>query len=271
MKLFVLAAVISVSLSAAAAPVTLPNTEVRHVRSEHNGVEYKIYVALPGGYADGTKRFGVVYTLDADYSFAIARNVVEHLSDRRHLEPLIVVSVAYDGPAQYRLNRTRDYTPTHTLEGGYGPEMQKHSGGGPKFRDFLTKELVPLVDRSYRTNGRRALVGHSYGGLFTAWVMLTTGSSVFDRFIIVSPSFWYDDEMIFDVVDKARPAGRVYLAAGAMENPIMATDVKRMAAALRTLQRKELTVRHEILGEETHNSIFPSAFSRGLRWAFQGR
>ena len=271
MRLFVAAAILLGCASAGAEPVTLPNTEILHVRSEHNGIEYRIYVALPNGYAGGEKRFGVVYTLDADYSFAIARNVVEHLSDRNHLDPLIVVSVAYDGPPQYRLNRTRDYTPTHTLEGGYGPQMQKHSGGGPKFRDFLTKELVPLIDRSYRTTGRRALVGHSYGGLFTTWVMLTTGSSVFDRFIVVSPSFWYDDEMIFDVLKKARPAGRIYLAAGSMENPIMANDVKRMAAALRTMQRKELTVRHEILGEETHNSIFPSAFSRGLRWAFEGR
>lgn len=75
----------------AAEPVTLPNTEVRHLRAEANGIEYKIYVALPPRYAQEGRRYGVVYALDADYSFAIARNVVEHLSDRDHLEPLIVV------------------------------------------------------------------------------------------------------------------------------------------------------------------------------------
>ncbi|HUP49702.1 MAG TPA: alpha/beta hydrolase-fold protein [Thermoanaerobaculia bacterium] len=252
--------------------VTLPGTELRRITSEHNGVDYKIYVALPNGYAAGERRYGVVYTLDADYSFAIARNVIEHLSDRNHLEPLIVVSIAYEAPSRYRLDRTRDYTPTHTLEGGYGPEMQKHSGGGPKFRDFLIEELVPFIDRTYRTDsGKRALAGHSYGGLFTTWVMLTTGSTSFNRFIIVSPSLWYDDGMIFEVMKNAQPAGRVYLAAGALENPVMAAGVRRLAGELRKPARAGLAIRHEILEGETHNSIFPAAFSRGLRWAFGGR
>ncbi|HUP45577.1 MAG TPA: alpha/beta hydrolase-fold protein [Thermoanaerobaculia bacterium] len=250
--------------------VTLPNTEVRHVESKANGVEYKLYIALPNGYHESTPRhYGVLYVLDADYSFAIARNVVEHLSDRNHLEPLIVVGVAYGGPFRYRLHRTRDYTPTHTPTGGYGPEMQKHSGGGGKFRSFLVSELVPYIDGTYRTlPEKRALGGHSYGGLFTTWMMLTTGTSVFSRYIIVSPSLWYDDRMIFDLLQKSKPAGRVYMAAGDRENPIMAGDLRRLAKALR---RPEVALREEVLEDETHNSVFPSAFSRGLRFVFEGR
>jgi predicted alpha/beta superfamily hydrolase len=256
----------------AATPVTIPNSEIRTLASAHNGVGYKIYVGLPNGYEEGSRRYGVVYTLDADYSFAIARNVVEHLADRNHLEPLIVVSVAYDGPPRYRLNRTRDYTPTHSLESPYGKEMQKHSGGGVKFRQFLVDELVPFIDREYRTDAtKRALVGHSYGGLFTTWVMLTTGTETFNRYVIVSPSYWYDDEMIFDVVKTAKPAGRVYMSAGALENPVMGRDVKRLAKILRGPARAGLALRDEVLDNETHNSIFPSAFSRGLRFVFQGR
>jgi len=252
--------------------VTLPNTEVWHLTSKSNGVGYRLNIALPNGYDEGNRRYGVVYTLDADYSFAIARNVIEHLSDRDHLEPLILVSVAYAGPPQYRLNRTRDYTPTRTLEGGYGAEMQKHSGGGPAFRDFLTKELVAFIDGRYRTDpGKRALTGHSYGGLFTTWIMLTTGASVFNRYIIVSPSYWYDHEMIFGLVTTAKPAGRVYVAAGALEDSVMGRDVHRLAKVLRTPRRTGLTIREEVLDNETHNSIFPSAFSRGLRFVFEGR
>jgi uncharacterized protein len=260
------------SLFLAATPVTIPNSEVHTLASKHNGINYKIYVGLPNGYAESDRKYGVVYTLDADYSFAIARNVVEHLADRDHLEPLIVVSVAYDGPPQYRLNRTRDYTPTYSLESPYGPEMQKHSGGGMKFRQVLTEELVPFIDRTYRTDRtKRALVGHSYGGLFTTWVMLTTGTSVFNRYVIVSPSYWYDDEMIFDVVKTSKPSGRVYMSAGALENSVMGRDVRRLARILRNPARAGLALREEVLDNETHNSIFPSAFSRGLRFVFEGR
>lgn len=244
-----------------AEPVTLPRTSVLHVASKANGVPYKLYVALPRDYDSSKRRYPVIYTLDADYSFAIARNVVEHLADRNHLRWAIVVSIAYDGPDRYRLNRTRDYTPHHTPKGGYGPEYQKHSGGGPKFRQFLAEELIPLIDRTYRTTSERTLVGHSYGGLFSTWTMLTT--DLFTGYVIVSPSLWYDDSFIFGV--KGSPKARAYVAAGSIENPIMARDARRLG------QRLGSRARVEVLEDETHNSIFPTAFSRGIRFVMEGR
>lgn len=267
---------IAFAVPAAAGPVFLPRTDVRHVKAKANGIEYKLYVSLPRGYESSKTRFPVVYVLDADYSFAIAHNVVEHLADRQHLPWAIVIGIAYAGEPQYRLNRTRDYTPTHTLEvvpgASHQREWQKYSGGGPKFRQFLREELLPLIDRDYRTSGERVLVGHSYGGLFGAWI-LATAPDLFTGRIIVSPSLWYDERMIFDVVaklDRKVPLrGRAYFAVGAIENPVMAADILEMAKRLRG--RGSLEVRTEVLEDETHNSVFPSAFSRGLRWVLGGR
>jgi predicted alpha/beta superfamily hydrolase len=255
----VLALVFATAL--ATEPVALPRTTTLHVTAKSNGVAYKLYVSLPRDNEKSQERYPVIYTLDADYSFAVARNVVEHLADREHLRWAIVVSIAYDGPDQYRVNRTRDYTPTHTPEGGYGPEYQKHSGGGPKFRQFLGEELIPLIDRTYRTTSERTLVGHSYGGLFSSWTMLTT--DLFTGYVIVSPSLWYDDSMMFRL--KGTPKARAYIAAGSIENPVMARDAKRFAARLGPGHKVE------ILDDETHNSIFPSAFSRGIRFVMKGR
>lgn len=255
----VLALVFAAAL--ATEPVALPRTTTLHVTAKSNGVAYKLYVSLPRDYEKSQERYPVIYTLDADYSFAVARNVVEHLADREHLRWAIVVSIAYDGPDRYRVNRTRDYTPTHTPSGGYGPEYQKHSGGGPKFRQFLGEELIPLIDRTYRTTRERTLVGHSYGGLFSAWTMLTT--DLFTGYVIVSPSLWYDDSLLFRL--KGTPKARAYIAAGSIENPVMARDAKRFAARLGPEHKVE------ILDDETHNSIFPSAFSRGIRFVMKGR
>lgn len=255
----VLALVLGAAL--ATEPVALPRTATLHVTAKSNGVAYKLYVSLPRDYEKSQERYPVIYTLDADYSFAVARNVVEHLADREHLRWAIVVSIAYDGPDLYRVNRTRDYTPTHTPEGGYGPEYQKHSGGGPKFRQFLGEELIPLIDRTYRTTRERTLVGHSYGGLFSSWTMLTT--DLFTGYVIVSPSLWYDDSLLFRL--KGTPKARAYIAAGSIENPVMARDAKRFAARLGPEHKVE------ILEDETHNSIFPSAFSRGIRFVMKGR
>ena len=247
-----------------AKPLIVDRAEVRSIVSKENGVAYKVYVALPHDY--GKKRYAVVYVLDADYSFLIARNIADHLAERDHLRELIVVGIAYDGPPQYRLNRTRDYTPKFSPTGGYGAEYQKVSGGGPKFRAFLEKELVPFIDRSYATlANERCLVGHSYGGLFAAW-MLVTQSALFDRYVIVSPSLWYDGGWIFTQLPQKTLRARVYLAAGASEDPIMAGDLRKFAARIKTR-----ALDADVLADETHNSIFPRALSNGLRFVFEGR
>jgi predicted alpha/beta superfamily hydrolase len=259
-------------------PFSIDRTEVRTVTSKSNGIAYKLYVALPHGYASGNGRFPVVYLLDADYSFLIARNIVDHLSERNHLREVIVVGIAYDGPLQYRLNRTRDYTPAFSPTGGYGPEMQKVSGGGPKFRAAIEKDIIPLIDRNYRTvPGDRCLVGHSYGGLFAAWNLLAT-PSLFQRYIVVSPSLWYRDRMIFPLLEEhakthgALPA-RVYFAVGAREGNSehdMVVDLQQFSSRLRKRQYQGLFLETAVLDDETHNSVFPRALSNGLRFVFEG-
>lgn len=257
--------------------VVIPRSEIVLLRSEINQVPYKLYVSLPEEYDDSKERYRVVYMLDADYSFAIAHNVAEHLAQRNHLQPLILVAIAYDGPLRYKLNRTRDYTPTHSPDGGYGPRYQKVSGGGPLFLRFIEEELIPLIDEQYRTiPGERALSGHSYGGLFTTWVFLTR-PELFDRYIAISPSLWYDDEMIFALEERVRDkhtiesSTKLYLGVGGDENRRMPGDLRRLAKLLEQHPRKRLEVVSEVLEGETHNSVYPAAFSRGLRWAFDGR
>ncbi|MFZ2493879.1 MAG: alpha/beta fold hydrolase [Thermoanaerobaculia bacterium] len=260
------------STVAAAEEVMLPRTTVQRISAEANGIDYKLYVSLPRDYATSRARYPVIYLLDADYSFAIAHNVVEHLADRGQLPWAIVVGIAYDGAPQYRMHRTRDYTPTRTLDltgvPAHQQPYQKYTGGGPKFREFLAAELVPLIDRTYRTTRERVLVGHSYGGLFAAWMLLTT-PDVFTGYVAISPSLWYDERLAFRTPPSAAMRGRVYLAAGAMENPIMGNDVRELTARLR--KSKTITVRGEVMEGETHDSIVPGAFSRGVRWVLNGR
>ena len=258
--------------------LVIEDTVVRELPSKIVGTTYKLYIRLPKGYFTSGKRFPVVYLLDADYSFLLARNISEHLSDRDHLKELILVGIAYAGPLQYRLNRTRDYTPTHVATGGYGPEYQKVSGGAPKFRDFLERELFPWMSREYRIRSDdRTLVGHSFGGLFGSW-LLVTRPELFQRYILASPSLWYDDHLVLKLEEafaktKRRLAARMYLCVGSEEvgNYDMVTDMKTFADRLRRRQYERLALDSLVWGGETHNSIFPLCLSSGLRFVHDGR
>lgn len=272
LRSILLVSLILSSAATAAGEVSLPRTSVRQMTARANGIEYRLYVSLPRGYETSKDRYPVIYLLDSDYSFAIAHNVVEHLADRGDLHWAIVVGIAYDGPPQYRIHRTRDYTPTRSMDLAGVPShqqpYQKYTGGGPKFRDFLRGELVPLIDRAYRTTSERVLVGHSYGGLFAAW-MLLTAPDTFTGYVAISPSLWYDRRLAFRLRASERMSGRAYFAAGAMENPIMGNDVRELAGRLR--KTSTVAVRSEVMEGETHNSVFPGAFSRGIRWVLKGR
>ncbi|HEX9083457.1 MAG TPA: hypothetical protein VF836_01865 [Gemmatimonadaceae bacterium] len=129
------------TIAADAAPLVAARTEVRTLTSKANGVTYTLYVSLPHGYGQPGKTFPVVYLPDANYSFFIARNITDHLSERNDLREFILVGIGYDTPKldtfawqseSYHYNRTGDHTPKFLPTGGYGPEMQKVSGGGPQ-------------------------------------------------------------------------------------------------------------------------------------------
>jgi predicted alpha/beta superfamily hydrolase len=269
----IFAAVLALVIFSGQAPLTIERTEQLALASKANGVAYKLYVSLPHDYDPAAKKYPVVYLLDADYSFLIARNITDHLAERNDLPPVILVGIAYDGPPQYRMNRTRDYTPVFVPTGGYGPEYQKVSGGAPKFKQFLETELIPFIDATYATiPGDRCLVGHSYGGLFGAWTLLTS-SSLFKRYIIVSPSLWYDDRLPARLERKLAAKhppldARVYMGVGDSEDPQMPADFRAMAAQLRKHKYAGLALSADVLNHENHNTVFPRALSNGLRWVF---
>lgn len=269
---------------AAAKPYTVPNTEVIALRSKQTGANYQLFVALPPDYRTSKKTYPVVYMLDADYSFALVRNIVQHFVEREDLPPMILVAIAYPGAASdravYRMNRTRDYTPAYAPDGGYGAEYQKVSGGGPKFRAFIATELIPLIERRYRADiSDRTIVGHSYGGLFGTYVLFTQ-PGLFKRYILISPSLWYSNRIALTMEEAAaaagmRPDARVFFAVGSQENQpainrAMVDDLSELVAKLKSRNNPRLVVRYRIYEGETHNSVFPGAVTRGLLTVFDG-
>lgn len=262
----------------------LPRSTVLSYRSDINGVDYSLYVRPPAGHEGGTGRYPVIVTLDADYSFPGCAAQLEHLAARESQAPeAILVSVAYSGsypdPRGYRMNRTRDYTPAFVAEGGYGPEYQRASGGAPLFLRSLLEEALPEIGRHWRTDEHdRTLVGHSFGGLFGGWVLQTRPDS-FSRYLLVSPSLWYADELLLRQEEDGRFASptrptRVFLAVGDREERStggghrMVSQMRTFADRLARRGDPNLSVRSRVFEDETHASIFPAAFSTGVRHLF---
>lgn len=265
-------------------PYVLPDTQVRDMHSQETGADYQLFIATPPDYADSGKTYPVVYMLDADYSFALTRNIVRHYVERKRLPEMILVGVAYPGAAQdfetYRANRTRDYTPgliapANATESA--PVEPVERGGAVRFRNFIANEVIPFMAMNFPVSADRTFIGHSYGGLFGAYVLLTE-PELFKRYIIVSPSLWYDNRLIFDVERRTALSRRaidrtierhVFFAIGAAETrkatgAPMVEQLKQFYGKLEARSDPALALTLRVYPEETHESVFPGAVARGL-------
>lgn len=268
--------------------VVLPDTEAWTVR-DPLGREYPIWVALPAGYERDTHlRYPVLYVTDALYSFPLARSVRNMVGQGgAHLSPFIVVGLPPQQGLSSQQSRSRDYTPTQPVRHAGDDYTDGITyGGAAHYRDFLADHVLPQVEARYRTDpAQRAFAGHSYGGLFGAYALLTR-PAMFQRYILSSPSLWFDQHVInrieVDYADAhADLNARVLLSIGAHETPAsdapfaarndMVAHTRSFAERLRGRGYPGLWLETRVVADEDHLTVYPAMLTRALLALFPSR
>lgn len=176
----------------------------RQFPSRTLGNRRDILVYLPTGYRRLVRRrYPVLYLHDGQNIFDAATSfagvewgvdeTVQRLTRRRLIEPLIVVAIANTGP-----DRIHEYAPTRAVIDSSGKRKKRSRGLGRKYGKFLIEEVKPFVDSKYRTKPEAEFTGvggASLGGLLTLALGLWF-PNVFTRLAVLSPSVWWDDEVI---------------------------------------------------------------------------
>jgi predicted alpha/beta superfamily hydrolase len=170
---------------------------------------YVIKVALPLNY-DPQKKYPTLYILDGDENFDFVADKCNKLSQKYATNNALVISIGYGR------NRAMDYTPTKADQG---------DGGAPEFMNFIETDLIPRVEKEVSadtTRSSRVILGHSFGGLFAAYAF-SKQNQVFGNYIMLSPSLWYDDEVLLQYEGENREHMKdkkqlVFLGIGELEN-----------------------------------------------------
>lgn len=196
----VLAAGLGIALAAAALPAKAQSAVAGTpivigqsfiIESGVMGGPREINVWLPPSYGEGGQAYPVVYLLDGGQA-----QDFHHISGLAQLgtvngttRDVIVVGVASKDRRNELAFRARtdaslvaDY-PTH--------------GQSDRFRRFLSDEVMPFVNAAYRTDGDDAVIGESLAGLFVMETFLRQ-PELFDRYISISPSLWWDNGALVD-------------------------------------------------------------------------
>lgn len=287
--LIVLCCLASSTLAApASAPASyvLENTEVRDIRAQALKRDYQVYVALPDSYRQGNKRYPVLFVVDANYSFAVVRNIAQRLNKHAGMEEVVVVGLSYANGDGGVYSRRRDYTPTTPRKHDYRSDMpgrQPAFGEAKAYGQFISGEVFPFIASNYRVNmQRKVFIGHSYGSLLGLQFLLTEPRT-FEHYILGSPSLWYDAGVMFDreqayaASHKDLPAsvffgigGLEKLAAGKKRSRLeeeadMLADLREFDGKLKSHKYPGLKTRLRVFEDEDHASVFPFILTHGLR------
>jgi len=191
---------------------TLTGTIRRHrgFPSKIFGNRRDVLVWLPRSYSRfSRKRHPVLYlqdgqnVFDAATSFAGVEWGVDETAQRlvrqNLIEPLIIVAIANTGE-----DRIHEYAPTPGVIDESAKRKKRTKGWARRYGHFLIEELKPYIDKQYRTKREAeftGLGGSSLGGILTLSLGLWF-PNVFTRLIAMSPSVWWDDEVIVKMVNE---------------------------------------------------------------------
>jgi hypothetical protein len=247
--------------------VEIRDTEMRFLESKHVGQTYEIDIAFPKDYDKETARYPVLYVLDAEYNFGCVAYIVRRLIKNGDIPKVLVVGIAYNTTEDdFYLKRERDCTPP-------SPRHGPRSGGAENFIRFFEHELIPYINLNFRTDpGDRAIVGHSIGGFFGAYILFKQ-PGLFTKYLIVSPSLWYADELIFEyekefaATNKPLPAS-VFLSTGKDESDQMVRTTEKMIRTMTERKYPGLRFASLMPEGEHHRSVFPNAFTKGVQWLY---
>ncbi|AYB33049.1 alpha/beta hydrolase [Chryseolinea soli] len=237
-----------------------------------------IYIHYPK--ADSTnpnKTYPVLYLMDGESHFEMLSQYTDYLSrwDVNVIPQMIIVGIV-------NTKRTRDLTPTESIINYFGQpdtsrvSWMKPSGGNERFLQFIREELKPYVDSHYKTQPYNILAGHSFGGLASVYCLLTH-PEMFQAYIAVSPSFWWDREYILKLADqKLKKGGSLNktlffsdASEGVSDSSTFHTNLLKFDAMLKAKTVIGLRFEYNYYPKETHMTEPMPAFYDALRFIYK--
>lgn len=207
----------------------------------------KIQIHLPNAYRNGESRFPVLYLTDGPGHFSHTVGTMNFLANNGRIPQMIIVGVG-------NTDRTRDLTPKLLIS---KDERFQNGGGADKFLHFFEQELIPHIEKNYRTQPYRVFSGHSFGGLFAINALMTK-PEVFNAYIAVSPSLWWDDQRLIKDAEvffnKTKAVDRTLFVTMAAEGERMLAPYNQFVNLAKKSKTKGLSFANKEFDDEDHGS-----------------
>ena len=223
----------------------------------------KVSVNVPASYkTDTSKTYPVIYLLDGELNQSMLIGMLERLYLSNGAFEHIIVSID-------AADRLYDFAPTVNRD-PRGPVGS--GGGGDKFLDYLEDELMPRINKEYRTAKFNTIMGHSLGGLL---VMHSFHSrpTLFQAHLAFSPAVWWAARETATaaksyVLSKAASETYLYMNIGS-EGGEMRSVFDSLATTIAQNRSTELTLQLDEFDDSSHNFTMAAGLYNALSGLYQ--
>ena len=243
---------------------SISDARYHRVDAEQIGRPFHVYVSLPAGYDErGDADYPAIYTLDGGGLFPMFAAYYRYLNFGEEIPDAIIVGISYGSDNFEGGNfRSTDFT---------APSAERdYWGGAPAFQAFLSDELIPLIEGSYRADSeRRVIFGQSLGGQFVLYTAQTR-PGLFWGHVASNPALHRNLEFF---LERHVPAGtvsgsRLFVGSGTNDDPVFREPALAWIDRWGDEDDLPWTLYTTDLEGESHMSAPPTSFRRGMRWLF---
>lgn len=232
------------------------------LESKQLGERRTINVWTPEEYEKNKNSLPVMYMADGgiEEDFPHIANTFSELIKAKKIPPFILVGIE-------NTQRRRDLTGFTEVE--KDKVIAPVVGGSSKFREFINEELIPEINKKYRTTNQKGILGESLSGLFVMETLFLQ-PEMFDYYIAFDPSLWWNNNSLVraskESISKFPQQKKVLWFAGSK-----AKDISQYTNQLSKILKEENPTNLEWLysyePKEKHNTIFRATKEKALIWA----
>lgn len=247
---------------------------------------YRVYLGVPRKPAP-PEGYPVIYMLDGNAA-------MDTLSDQDLAElyadnPPVLVGIGYEVPSRHDVvARAFDYTPpVLNADGSVDTNVEyrgRPGGGADLFLDVIQNSIRPAIEaRAQLDPARQTLWGHSFGGLFTLYTLITR-PRMFQRYVAGDPSVGGEDDALlqrsksFHAAEAPAATVRILVGRGRaeapetpVEEPVSTPPPGREAtfALVNRLAEEGMDITFQAYPSQSHGQLFATSLRPALALAAQ--
>ena len=183
------------------------NFKIKEFASKDPQKTYRVWLGIPKTAQNEQKAYPSVFMLDGNSAMShLNEDVLKSLLEN---DAPILVAIGYKTNLPFATAfRSLDYTPADLATGKPAQDPrnpERMSGGSADFRNVILSDIAPWVEQNVKLDAqKRALWGHSYGGLFVLDSLID--GRYFSHFFAASPSLSWADQRIMKKTKNAKIA-----------------------------------------------------------------